>query len=61
MRTVLVLGQVLNVEQHGVLLRPQLVSYQQVGHQLGAQSWKKSKESKSKPCVTTMVLYVGSK
>lgn len=32
------LGQVLHVQQHGVLLRPQLVSYQQVGHQLGAQS-----------------------
>lgn len=35
---VLMLGQVLDVQQHGVLLRPQLVSYQQVGHQLGAQS-----------------------
>lgn len=35
---VLMLGQVLHVQQHGVLLRPQLVSYQQVGHQLGAQS-----------------------
>lgn len=42
-RAVLALGQVLDVQQHGVLLRPQLVSYQEVGHQLGAQSWKTSK------------------
>lgn len=32
------LGQVLDIQQHGILLRPQLVSDQQVGHELGAQS-----------------------
>lgn len=37
------LSQVLNIQQHGVLLRPQLVSYQQVSHQLGAQSWRTNK------------------
>lgn len=35
---VLVLSQVLDVQQHGVLLCPHLVALQQVGHQLRAQS-----------------------
>lgn len=33
-------GQVLDVQQHGVLLGPQLVPVQQLGHQLCAQRWK---------------------
>lgn len=41
------LGQVLDVQQHGVLLGPQLVSYQQVGHQLGAQSCNNTKRTES--------------
>lgn len=45
---VLVLGQVLDVQQHGVLLRPQLVSYQQMSHQLRAQSCKTRNKTESK-------------
>lgn len=40
------LSQVLDVQQHGVLLRPQLVPDNKVRHQLGAESWKQSGETK---------------
>lgn len=38
------LGQVLDVQQHGILLRPHLITYQQVGHQFGAQSCKRGEK-----------------